>query len=134
MLKIEALRDWLKTNGGASLAQTAFAFNRTPPDPDAIVILTEVPGLAMHSVEEAFDSAAVQVRVRARKNQANEARDTAQLIDRIFMDHSLRPFFLGSPGQYVPAVGRVGGPPVYLTTDNLNRASYVSTYWIRIQR
>jgi hypothetical protein len=125
-MKVEDLGAWLKASPRSI---TTPIRNIVMPDtPDTVIVLSDYGGYPLEN-EDALDVPTFQV--RARSEQPVVARDLIQQVDRYLVD-SQRPFLLGS--QHVITVGRVGGAPGYLETDDRNRTIYVCNYWLRIER
>src|SRR5215217_5240733 len=111
MLKLEDLSAWYATRGITAPRN----YNRMPDDPTNIVVLTDTGGFGL-TVEWAFDQPTFQARCRGATGLA--ARDLAHQVDRATLD-APRPFSIG--GYRVIDVGRVGGPPAYMETDERGR-------------
>lgn len=131
MLLIESLEPFLRANGLP--ASAAVALNRrSDAGQDEVLQVVEINGPPMIDAEDAYDNAAVLIRSRGPRNNASTARNTAHIVDRIFLDPKLRPYDLG--GSRVLASGRLGGGPAFFEVDTDNRTIYMASYWIMIQR
>lgn len=129
MFKIEALKAFLLEHTPPGYA---YSYNRMPDAPDDMITLTEVPGIVSGDVEEAFEIAAFQMKVRSKRATPIATRDTIHTLDRVILNDALRPFFLA--GSLVTRAGRVGGKPVYFSTDHQGRTVYLCNYWLEIAR
>lgn len=131
MLKIEDLSTWLKASPRS--ITTPIRLTMLPDTPDTVIALSDYGGYPLE-IEEAFDVPTFQARCRG--VTAVVARDLAHQIDQVMLESVYRPFTLGSGGgaKRVIDVGRVGGAPAYLATDDRGRTEYVCNYFLRIER
>lgn len=130
MLDIEALADWLTSQG----VTEPIYFGSIPDDtgrarpPDALHALIDTGGLPM-TVERSYDRPTFQVLTR--RPDAREAREAAAKVHDIIMD-AVIPFELG--GRRVIDTGRVGGPPTQVGQDDRRRTYYSCNYRMEVSR
>ena len=125
----EHLVAFLRANG---FPEFPYSQNRITAEKDRHLLITQIPGLQGFGVEGELDAPGFQFRVRAPRDNAEQAETDIEKIDSILLDDTLWPFRLGD--HHVLGVGRQGGPPTYFTTDHQNRVSYLCNYWLQASR
>lgn len=128
MLSLDALADHLISLG----VNHQFFFNRAPLRPDAMTLLSHVPGGFAETGELAFDNAGFQVMTRSAKEDPQAAATAASQLDYRIMDPNAFPADLD--GARAIRCNRQTGPPHYLMIDDENRAYYVCSYYLLIAR
>lgn len=118
MLALADVSTWIEAQG---VTESIF-INWLPASPDAAVLIYS-PGGGSPTENGAFEPSMVHIQVRAATDQAAYA--TASMIHRAItaLAGSLT---MGS--TFVKSVESVGGPPAFLTRDNLQRTYYLGIY------
>lgn len=129
MVRPEALVNFLREHGFPTFP---YSVNRMTAERDRHLLVTQIPGLQGFGVEGELDAPGFQFRVRAPRDDSAQAERDIEQLDYILLDDTHWPFRLGD--HHVLGVGRQGGPPTYLTTDQQNRVSYVCNYWLQASR
>ena len=119
----------LRPNG---LPVFPYSINRLTAEKDRHLLITQIPGLQGFDLEGMLDTPGFQFRVRAPRDDSEQAERDIEQIDNIMMDETLWPLRLGD--HHVLSIGRQGSPPVYFTTDHQNRVSYLCNYWLQASR
>jgi hypothetical protein len=127
MLDIEAFGQWLTSHG----VTAHVGLNRQVRKPDLQVTLTSFPG-RKSELEYAIQTPGLQIRSRGAKNDMKSARDLAHQIDRIMLDETLTPCQMGD--SWLISIDSASGAPYFLNHDGEERTTYVTTYFVRIQR